>query len=75
MIKGSENSGNRLLITLQEAAEMLSMHRHTVMNHVYRGSLPCVRLARNAVYFRPGDLNEFIQKHLVRYNPTEIPRI
>jgi predicted DNA-binding transcriptional regulator AlpA len=66
-------NGGRLIIPLKEAATMLSMCRQTLMEHVKRGDLPCVRLAANAVYFRPGDLEKFVESRLTEYSPTRIP--
>jgi predicted site-specific integrase-resolvase len=69
------NTNKRLIVPLKEAAEMLSMCRQTLMQHVMQGKLPCVRLAKNAVYFRPNDLETFIENHLMEYNPTTIPKV
>jgi len=65
----------RLLIPLKEAAAMLSMCRQTVMEYVKKGKLPCIRLAENAIYFRPIDIEKFIENHLVQYNPAQIPTL
>lgn len=71
---GSNGSnGQRLLIPLKEAAGMLSMCRQTLMEYVKKGTLPCIRLARNSVYFRPSDLEIFIDSREVQYTPTDIP--
>jgi len=75
MIKGSENSGNngrRLLIPLQEAAEQLSMCRQTVMRHVYEGDSDCIRFSPKAVFFTIDDLQQFIEKHRLHYDPIKI---
>ena len=53
---------------------MLSMCRQTLMEYVKKGKIPCVRLAENAVYFRPQDLDAFISDHLTRYNPNSFIR-
>jgi len=61
-----------LLIPLKVAASRLSMSRQSVMNYVNRGSLLCVRLARNSVYFRPQDLDDFIERHIEKRSPLTI---
>ena len=74
----SENRqlGNRrLLIPLKEVATMLSMCRQTVMEHVHRGNLACIKMGKNSVYFTEEDLLEFIKKHRVKNNPTKIPSL
>jgi len=60
----------RLIIPLKDAASMLSMCRQTLMEYVKKGKIPCVRLAENAVYFRPQDLDAFISDHLTMYSPS-----
>ncbi len=52
---------------------MHSMCRQTLMLHVRAGHLPCVRFASYAVFFRPEDVEGFIEKHVEVYNPTSIP--
>ena len=69
------DNDHRLIIPLKEAAEMLCMCRQTLMEYVKKGELPCVRLAPNSVYFRPGDLESFIESRLQKYNPTSVPNI
>ena len=64
---------NRLIIPLKEAASQLSMCRQSLMKYVNQGALPCVRLAKNAVYFKPEDIAEFVEKHHMRYSLTSIP--
>lgn len=75
MVKDLKNiiKENRLLIPLREAAGMLSMTRQTLMEHVKRGELACVRMAMNSVFFRPSDLHKFIDTKIVEYNPKKIP--
>ncbi len=63
---------HRLIIPLKEAAEMLSMTRQSVMSYVNKGALTCVRLAKNSVWFRPQDLDEFIEASLERRIPLRI---
>ena len=70
----SKNNDKRLMIPLREAAEMMSMCRQTLMEYVKKGCLPCVRLQKNAVYFRLSDLLKFINDHLEEYNPISIPK-
>jgi len=65
----------RLIIPLKEAAERLSMCRQSLMKYVYQGELPCVRLAKNAVYFKPEDLVLFIENHYDVTNLTRIPEL
>ena len=54
-------SNKRLLIPLKEVATMMSMCRQTVMEHVKRGQLACVKLGKNSVYFTEEDLYDFIK--------------
>ncbi|NQU04942.1 MAG: helix-turn-helix domain-containing protein [Calditrichaeota bacterium] len=68
-------SEQRLLIPLKEVASMLSMCRQTVMEHVKKGQLACIKLGKNSVYFTEEDLDEFIKKHRVKCNPTRIPEL
>jgi predicted site-specific integrase-resolvase len=62
----------KLVVPLKEAAEMMSMSRQTLMSFVHKGELTCVRLAKNSVWFRPLDLNEFIEAALERRAPLKI---
>ncbi|MCB2213531.1 helix-turn-helix domain-containing protein [bacterium] len=48
------------------------MTRQTVMSYVNKGELTCVRLARNSVYFRMVDVEEFIERHLERRSPLDV---
>ncbi|MBT7619013.1 MAG: helix-turn-helix domain-containing protein [Calditrichaeota bacterium] len=74
MSRTNDKRGNkRLLIPLKDVATMLSMCRQTVMEHVKRGQLVCVRLGKNSVYFTEDDLSNFITKHRIKYTQTEIP--
>ncbi len=69
MSKGSENcgsNGKRLLIPLQEAAGQLSMCRQTLIQYAGLGEIPVVKLGRK-VYFRPGDLQEFVENNTIIY--------
>lgn len=65
---------NRRLLPLQEAASQLSMCRQTLMVHVRAGRLKCVRVASNAVYFRPAQLEEFIDSHVEGFSPSRVPK-
>ena len=62
----------RLLLPLKEAADMLSMTRQSVMSHVQKGELTCVRLAKNSVWFREVDLIDFVDAHLERRKPLNL---
>ncbi len=62
----------KLLYPLKDAAAMLSMTRQTVMNYVNKGDLQCVRLSKNSVWFRPRDLDDFIESALERRSPLKI---
>ena len=68
-----ENTDSRLIIPLKEAARMLCMCRQTLMDHVHRGNLPCVRFGRNSVHFKLEDLQDFIDENIQIFNPTRIP--
>ncbi|GBE29094.1 helix-turn-helix domain protein [bacterium BMS3Bbin04] len=65
-------SFRRLLIPLIEAAEMLSVSRQTVMNYVQRGQLQCVRPAPRSVFFRPADLETFVEDHIEHRTPLDL---
>ena len=76
MNKDLKNRGNgRLLISLKEAALSLSMCSKTVMKFVYQGDLPCVRFSKNSVFFNVSDLESFIEKYRIQYDPTEVPTL
>jgi len=75
MVSTLSGSSKRLLIPLKEVATMLGMCRQTVMEHVQRGNLACIKTGKNSVYFTEEDLLEFIKKHRVKNNPTKIPSI
>jgi len=62
----------RLLIPLKEAATMLSMCRQTLMEYVKKGALPCIKMARNSVYFRRSEINDFINSREVHYTPLNV---
>lgn len=62
----------KLLYSLKDAASMMSMTRQALMSYVHKGELQCVRLAKNSVYFRPRDLDEFIEASLERRTPLKI---
>ncbi|MCB2212100.1 helix-turn-helix domain-containing protein [bacterium] len=67
-----QKQGQRMLIPLREAAAMLSVSRQTVMNYVNRGQLTCVRPTPTSVFFRPADLEAFVEKHLETRTPLNI---
>lgn len=69
MAKIRVHNGEHLLIPLKEAAAMLGMCRQTLMEYVRAGRLPCVRFNTKTVYFRPNDLEFFIDDHLETFNP------
>jgi len=62
----------RLLIPLKEAAAVLVMTRQTLMGHVYKGHLNCVRFSPKSVYFTPDDICKFIENNKVSYTILEI---
>ena len=64
----------RVLIPLRDAAAALCMCRQTLMEHVRKGDLPCVRMARNAIFFKPSELEKFVEKKTVWYRPAKVPR-
>ena len=62
MNKNTKN--DRLLVPLREAADLLAMSRQTLMDHVKKGELVCIRMAKNSVFFRPSDLDRFIDSKI-----------
>ena len=70
----SGGNGHQLIIPLKEAATILSTCRQTLMEYAKRGDIPYVKMSRKAVYFRPEVLERFIEKRVVRHNPTKIPK-
>jgi predicted site-specific integrase-resolvase len=62
----------RLIIPLKEAAAMLEMTRQTLMGHVYKGNINCVRFSSKSVHFKPVDIQTFIENHTVSYTPLQI---
>lgn len=54
---------NRLLLTIQEAASILRVHRATVTRMIEYGELPCV-LVRSRKLIRTKDLLTFIDSQI-----------
>ena len=70
----SDGNDRCLIIPLREAAEMLNMCRQALMDIVKRGEMPCVNVGRR-VYFRPSDLETFVNERVIRYSPTRFPKV
>jgi len=51
----------KLTKTVNEVADMLSVHRNTVLRFVKSGKLACTRLGRNSIYFTWGQVVDFVK--------------
>jgi excisionase family DNA binding protein len=49
------------LLTVQEAAEILSLSVVQVRRYIADGSLPVIRFGRRAIRIKPSDLERFIE--------------
>lgn len=62
MYKHAKDDGLERLLTLEEAAEILQCTTRTVRSLVNSRKLPCVRLLRKSLRFRPSDIREWVAK-------------
>ena len=51
----------KLTKTINEVAELLSVHRNTVLRWVSSGKLACTRFGRNSIQFTWGQVIEFVE--------------
>lgn len=57
---------NEGLFTPDEVARILKVDKRTIYYWIEKGTIPYVRINKKVVRFRPIDVEEFIQKHLVK---------
>jgi len=50
------------LLTVEEAAEILSLSVVQVRRYITDGSLPVIRFGRRAIRIKPSDLERFIEE-------------
>jgi excisionase family DNA binding protein len=63
----------KIMLTYREAAQCTSLSVATLESLVSQGKLPVVKIGKSA-RFRPQDLRDFAEKHLVRKNQEKAPR-
>ncbi|MBV1835615.1 helix-turn-helix domain-containing protein [Acetobacter estunensis] len=52
------------LLTVDRAAEMMSLHPQTLRKYARCGAIASYRLGRRSIRFRASDITAFIEKHL-----------
>ena len=61
---------NDELLTVEEAAEWLTISKPTIWRMIRRGEIPVVKIAKRSIRIKLTDLENYIEKH---YGPiTEI---
>ena len=51
----------KLTKTINEVAELLSVHRNTVLRWVKSGKIACTRFGRNSIQFTWGQVVDFVE--------------
>lgn len=59
------------LLTPEEVAKILKVDKRTIYYWIERKTLPHVRINRKVIRFRPVDIEEFIQKHLIKASDVD----
>ena len=54
---------NKDLLTVEEAAEWLTISKPTLWRLIRRGEIPVVKMARRTIRLRIIDLENYIEKH------------
>jgi excisionase family DNA binding protein len=53
-------SGNKLLLTVREVAELLGVAPGTIFHWAAQGRLPCVRLSQRCLRFKKSEIEEWL---------------
>lgn len=53
------------LLTVEQVAEKLQLHRDTVRRYIREGKLPSVRVSATVVRVKQSDLDKFIQERYI----------
>lgn len=51
------------LLTVEEAADWLTISKPTLWRLIYRGEIPVVRIARRTIRLKITDLENYIERH------------
>lgn len=57
------------LLTAGDVAEILGKHPRTILILAERGELAAIRLGHRTVRFRPGDVEDYIDRHRTTVAP------
>lgn len=60
------------LMTVKEVANILGFSEIGIYQAVFRKRLPCVKISKRALRFRPSDIQAFIESKLQPAEPTEV---
>lgn len=56
------STGEKLLLTVEETAELLNVHRSTVYDLIGRGDLPSVKIGRRRLIYRQSLVDFIIRR-------------
>ena len=60
------------MLKIAEIAEMLAVHRNTVLRWIHTGELPAIKLGHRSYRIDPEDFRQFMEKRKVKVSHLDI---